>query len=462
MMIQPERIEHLNRTPPRRGRYVLYWMQASQRAACNHALEYAVEQADELGVPLLAAFALTDDYPDANARHYAFMLEGLSETQAALAKRGIRLVVRRGEPPEVVRELAEKAVLVVTDAAYTDVPRRWRRDVARAAGCLVVQVEADVVVPVAVVSDHREYAARTIRPKLHRHLDDYLEPLEERALERDSLDLAADGLDLADPYAVLETLDVDRGVAPVPQHYRGGTGEALRRVEAFVGGDLRRYHTHRGNPAVDAQSHMSPYLHFGQISPVQVALAVKQNGRRTIPDEAREAFLEELIVRRELGVNYVHMTRNYASWRALPAWARGTLDAHRGDRRPAIYTMRQLEAADTDDAYWNAAMREMVHTGIMHNTLRMYWAKKVLEWTRSPAAAFRRLLALDNRYFLDGRDPLSFANVAWCFGLHDRPWAERPVFGTVRTMTAAGLERKYDMAAYIRRVDARVNGKREA
>ena len=455
-MIDPERIEHLNSTPPRRGRYVLYWMQASQRAGWNHALEYAVEQANAQGLPLLAVFALTDNYPDANARHYAFMLEGLSETQAALAKRGVRLVVRRGEPLEVVTALAEPAAMVVTDAAYTAVPRQWRRDVARAVGCSVVQVETDVVVPVAVVSDHREYAARTIRPKLHRHLDTYLRPLAERTLRRDSLDLAADGLDLADPRAVLAMLDVDRGVEPVSQHYRGGTSEALRRLKAFVAGELRRYHTHRGDPALDVQSHMSPYLHFGQISPVQVALTVMRDGRRTVPHAARESFLEELIVRREVGINYVYYTPNYASWRALPAWARATLDAHRTDRRPAVYTMRQLEAAATDDPYWNAAMREMVCTGIMHNTLRMYWGKKVLEWTRSPAAAFRRLLALDNRYFLDGRDPLSFSNVAWCFGLHDRPWGERPVFGTVRTMTAGGLDRKYDMDAYLRRVDAMI------
>jgi len=455
-MVDPERIEHLNSTPPRRGRYVLYWMQASQRATFNHALAYAVERANERGVPLLAVFALTDAYPGANARHYAFMLEGLSETQAALAERGIRLLVRRGEPPAVVSALAADAALVVTDAAYTAVPRRWRRDVARAAPCRLTQVEADVVVPVAVVSDHREYAARTIRPKLHRHLDEYLKALEEPTLKRDSLDLAADGLDLADPRAILARLEVSRDVAGVWQHYRGGLSEALRRLEAFVGGDLRRYHTHRGDPALDVQSHLSPYLHFGQISPVQVALAVRRGGRRTIPDAAREAFWEELIVRRELCINYVHYTADYASWRALPGWARGTLDAHRRDRRPAVYTMRQLEAAETDDPYWNAAMREMTHTGIMHNTLRMYWGKKVLEWTRSPAAAFRRLLAMDNRWFLDGRDPLSFANVAWCFGLHDRPWAERPVFGTVRTMTAGGLERKYDMDAYIRRVDAMI------
>ncbi|NLF30945.1 MAG: deoxyribodipyrimidine photolyase [Planctomycetes bacterium] len=461
-MIHPERIEHLNSKPPRTGRHVLYWMQASQRASWNHALELAIEQANQRGVPLLAAFALTEAYPEANARHYAFMLEGLSETQAALARRGVRLVVRRGEPAEVVAALAEGAALVVTDAGYTAVQKQWRRAAAAAVACRMTQVETDVIVPVAVASDHREYAARTIRPKLRRHLDACLQPLAERTLRRDSLDLAVEGLDLADPAAVLAGLNVDRSVGPVTSHYRGGPAEAQRRLRAFVAGDLKRYHTHRGDPGVDVQSHLSPYLHFGQISPLQIALEVRDSGRRGVPEEAREVFLEELIVRRELCINYVHTTPNCASWRALPAWARATLEARRTDRRPAVYTTRQLEAAETADPYWNAAMREMVHTGIMHNTLRMYWGKKVLEWTRSPAAAFRRLLAMDNRWFLDGRDPLSYANVAWCFGLHDRPWAPRPIFGTVRTMTAAGLERKYDMAAYIRRIDAMVNGRREA
>jgi len=195
---------------------------------------------------------------------------------------------------------------------------------------------------------------------------------------------------------------------------------------------------------------MSPYLHFGQISPLEIALAVR---RSRVRDRAnKDAYLEELLVRRELAINFVFYNRRYDVYASLPRWARATLKAHRHDRREHVYTLRQLEAAETHDPYWNAAMTEMRLTGKMHNYMRMYWGKKILEWTRTPAAAFRRALDLNNRYFLDGRDPASYANVAWCFGKHDRPWKQRPVFGTVRYMNAAGLERKFDMDAYVRRV----------
>ena len=177
-------------------------------------------------------------------------------------------------------------------------------------------------------------------------------------------------------------------------------------------------------------------------------------------DADRRAYLEELIVRRELAANFVEFESRYDDYACLPGWARATLDAHRADRRPHIYTREQLESARTHDRYWNAAMREMRDTGFMHNYMRMYWAKKILEWSSDPAAAFRTVLHLNNKYFLDGRDANSYANVAWVFGLHDRPWPERPVFGKVRYMNAKGLERKFDMAAYLRAVDALIDAER--
>jgi len=195
---------------------------------------------------------------------------------------------------------------------------------------------------------------------------------------------------------------------------------------------------------------MSPYLHFGQIGPLQIALAVR--AARGLPKAAKDAFLEELLVRRELAINFVRYTPGYDRFACLPRWARATLKAHKSDRRERVYSLADLDAGRTHDPYWNAAMAEMRATGKMHNYMRMYWGKKLLEWTRSPRTAFRWMLELNNRYFLDGRDPASYANVAWCLGLHDRPWPERPIFGTVRYMNAAGLERKFDMQRYLDKV----------
>jgi deoxyribodipyrimidine photo-lyase len=233
--------------------------------------------------------------------------------------------------------------------------------------------------------------------------------------------------------------------------FRGGTGQARRRLRVFIAARLGGYAEQRGEPAAFQCSLLSPYLHFGQISPVEIALAVRGADRGT-PADSR-AYLEELIVRRELAANFVHYQPRYDDYASIPAWAWATLEAHRADRREHLYTRAQLEAARTHDPYWNAAMREMRVTGFMHNYMRMYWAKKILEWSAEPEAAFRTILHLNNKYFLDGRDPSSYANVAWIFGVHDRPWPERPVFGKVRSMTAQGLERKFDMAAYLRAVE---------
>jgi deoxyribodipyrimidine photo-lyase len=250
---------------------------------------------------------------------------------------------------------------------------------------------------------------------------------------------------------------LERSVTPV-RRFRGGTRAARERLGAFLESGLEGYAAGRSEPAAAQSSLLSPYLHFGQISPVEIALAV-----RTAPAGAaadRRAYLEELIVRRELAANFVNFAPRYDSYDCLPTWARATLDQHRADPRAHSYDRDQLAAAETHDRYWNAAMREMAHTGFLPNYMRMYWAKKILEWNLDPQTAFDTALYLNNRHFLDGRDPNSYANVAWIFGLHDRPWPERPVFGKVRAMSAGGLERKFDMAAYLRAVDRLVDAER--
>jgi deoxyribodipyrimidine photo-lyase len=449
--IDPARITALKPGEPPSGRaYVLYWMQQSQRAHDNPALEFAIRQANHLDLPVVVCFALMDGYPEANRRHYRFMLEGLVDTRALLARRRIQMVVHRGPPPDVVLALAAEAALVVCDVGYTRHQRRWRQAVSREAPCPVAAVEGDVVVPVAVTSPKAEYAARTIRPKLMRHLESFLRPCPRYRPKNGSLDLSLECLDLDDLDGLLDQLEIDQTVAPVTRFFIGGPSSAKRRLRHFLHHSLAGYATHRNQPQTDHVSAMSPYLHFGQISPVFLALKVRDAPRGTPED--RQAYLEELIVRRELAVNHIFYVPAYDRYTALPQWARRSLAEHRSDPRHFEYDRAALAAAATHDPYWNAAMQEMLVSGYMHNHMRMYWGKKILEWSATPEAAFETALYLNNKYFVDGRDANSYAGIAWVFGLHDRAWFERDIFGKVRYMAATGLERKCDINAYVEMV----------
>ncbi len=450
MPIQSTRIKTLNDADICKGDYVLYWMQQSQRAACNHALEFAVQQANKQDRMLLVAFGLTDDYPEANLRHYTFMLEGLKETRAALASRGIKMVLGQGHPPEVALSLSRQSSMIICDCGYLRHQRAWRREVAKQAPCPVVQVESDVVVPVEVVSEKAEYAARTIRPKIHRHLESYLVGLKQTIVKHQSLDLNVKGIDLNDIEQLVQNLNLDRSVAPVSDFFKGGTSQALKRFDGFIRQRLKYYDQHSNQPQTNDISHMSPYLHFGQISPLYLALKLSR-----APDSlkaVKDAYIEQLIVRRELAMNFAFYTSRYDGYACIPGWARKTLADHEHDTREYLYSRRQLENAATHDPYWNASMLEMKHTGFMHNYMRMYWGKKILEWSQTPQQAFRTTLALNNKYFLDGRDPNSYTGVAWIYGVHDRAWTERPIFGKTRYMAASGLERKCDIVAYVEKV----------
>jgi deoxyribodipyrimidine photo-lyase len=446
--IQESRIRHLNDREPVQGRYVLYWMQQSQRAQMNHALEAAVYEANARGLGVVAAFGLTDTYPEANLRHYTFMLEGLKETAETLEQRGIHMAIRRGSPPEVALELGRQAALIVCDRGYLRHQRAWREQVAHRAACRVIQVESDVVVPVEAATLKAEIGARTLRPRIHRRLADYLEKLPEAPVRVRDANRRPAGLDFGDVEAILKSLKIDRRVDAV-RRFKGGAAEAHRRFTDFLKHRLARYAVNHNQPQTDDTSAMSPYLHFGQISPLYMAL---EASTAAAPQEAKDAFLEEMIVRRELACNFTHFRADYDAYECIPGWAQQSLAEHRRDRRLHLYSARQLETAETHDPYWNAAMREMACTGYMHNYMRMYWGKKILEWSRSPEEGFATTLALNNKYFLDGRDPNSYTGVAWIYGVHDRAWPSRAVFGKVRTMVAAGLERKCDIHGYVAKV----------
>lgn len=451
MTIQASRIHDLNHLPPSSGIFVLYWMQQSQRAEYNHALEYAIEQANIQGRPILVLFALTDDYPEANLRHYTFMLEGLKETKQQLVSRGIQMVVRYGDPVQVVLDLGRNASMIICDRGYLSHQRGWRQKIAKKAACRVVQVETDAIVPIQEVSDKAEYAAYTIRPKIHRQLDMYLKELVPKIVSQSSLSIPVTGLELDNIQTVLDQLDIDRSVPAVPKFFKGGTSQAKARFKYFLENCFQRYVAHRNQPKTLDVSFMGPYLHFGQVSSLYLALKIKSC--QDSFEEAKESYLEELIVRRELAMNFVYFNPAYDSLACLPNWAKKSLDEHKKDAREFLYSKYVLENGQTHDIYWNAAMREMKISGFMHNYMRMYWGKKILEWSETPEKAYQTLTAINNEYFLDGRDPNSYAGIGWIFGLHDRAWFERPVFGKVRYMTASGLERKCDIKGYVSRIN---------
>jgi len=445
-MIQGERVKKLNTNEVQDGEYLLYWMQSSVRTTYNHALEYAVRESNKSSKPLIVFFGITPTYPEANLRHFTFMLEGLKDTKKAMLRRNIDLIIKKISPDLGAVKFAKKASTVLTDRGYTRILRKWRENVAGKIKCPLIQVESDIIVPVEEASEKEEYAARTIRPKIKKKLDKFLVPLKETKLN-DQYGEEFDSLNLSSPKELAKKLKVDQSVRPVSK-YKGGQTEAQKHLKIFLDEKLDDYHEIRNDPTKDFQSNLSPYLHFGQISPLEIALKVQGTD-----SPGKEAFLEELIIRRELAINYVYYNSKYDSYDGITDWAKKTLREHEDDPREYIYSFKDLELAKTHDPYWNAAQMEMVITGKMHGYMRMYWGKKILEWSKDPVTALNTALELNNKYELDGRDPNSYTGVAWCFGKHDRPWKERPIFGKTRYMNNRGLERKFDIEKYVEKIN---------
>lgn len=452
-MIQKERVKILNKNATQNRTYVLYWMQASQRMEYNHALDYAIQQANELNKPLVIFFGITNNFPEANERHYYFMLEGLKEVQHALQEKNTRMVIRHQSPEIGAVELSKQADLVVVDRGYLKIQHAWRNSVAERIDCPLIQVESDVVVPVETASPKEEFSAGTFRPKITKLLQNFFTPMVENQSKISSLNFDFDSIDISDVEKAIGSLNIDRSVKKVAD-FHGGTREAKEHLQKFIDRKLDRYSDFRNDPTLDYLSNMSPYLHFGQISPLYIALKVME-----AKSPGEETFLEEMIVRRELSMNFIFYNQNYDEFEGLPAWAKKTLIEHIEDPREYLYSQEEFEKAQTHDPYWNACQQEMMITGKMHGYMRMYWGKKILEWTKTPAEGIKIALYLNNKYELDGRDPNGFTGVAWCFGKHDRAWFERNIFGKVRYMNDNGLRRKFDADGYVRRVERLVNFK---
>ncbi len=439
------------------GRYVLYWMQQSQRVQYNHALACAIESSHAMGCPLVVVFVLTDGYPDANLRHYRFMLEGIRETAIELERLGIPFAVRIGVPEEIIADLAKEARLLVMDEGYLKTQRQWRRTIItrldETPGLAVHAVDTDLIVPVRVASDKTEYGAYTLRPKIRKLYQSFRDFKRLPKYHGGNFPIGSSH-DPKDTEGLLQKITIDRAIKESPI-YRGGYLEARRLLEDFINHKANDYER-SNDPALELTSKMSMYLHFGQISALEILERMFKAQSEGLIDEGLsfDGYIEQLLVRRELAFNFVWYHEGYDTFESMThPWAYETMDDHLEDFRPYLYERESLEQAKTHDPYWNAAMDEMRLTGYMHNYMRMYWAKKVIEWSLTYKEAFERIIWLNNTYFIDGRDPNSYTGVAWCFGRHDRPWTERQIFGKLRYMNDKGLERKFDIDAYVRRIE---------
>ncbi len=428
---------------------VIYWINRERRIADNWALLHAQQEAIARRVPLRVVFCLVPTYLDATIRQYGFMLRGLEQLAQAFATHGMAFDVLYGAPPEVLSAYYERHApsLLVTDIEPLRIKGQWVDAVRDRTTVPFVQVDAHNVVPLWIASPKQEYGAYTLRPKINRLLPTYL-------TEFPALDIhpypsiPERPFDLA---AAMATLRVDTSVGEVTS-FMPGERAATDALHRFVG-RLRTYDTDRNDPTKPAQSDLSPYFHFGQLAPQRAALEVNKavDADPTLRASA-DAFLEELIVRRELADNFTFYNPAYDRFEGFHPWAQATLNKHRADVRDYVYTADQWERAETHDALWNAAQREMMHTGKMHGFMRMYWAKKLLEWTSTPDEALAIGIYLNDKYELDGRDPNGYTGVAWSIGgVHDRAWVERPVYGQIRYMNANGCARKFDVKAYIAR-----------
>lgn len=452
-----ERVRYLNDRQPKSGaRYVLYWSQMNRRADSNHALAYAADVANRCKLPLLVYEAITCSYPYASDRLHTFMLEAVPETERRLRAKGIGYVFylrrRREDANDQLYRLAERAAAVVTDDYPTFIARSHNASVPGKIDVPYCVVDSSCIVPMAVL-DKREYAAYTIRPKIHRLLPQYLKPAPDVRVDRcfdqplPDFHTAVTDDNIA---GLVASCEIDHTVKPSIS-FRGGRVLAEKHLEQFLRNKLRRYAKERNEPSAHATSDISPYLHFGQISALEVALAAREYAEEHKLIAAE--FLEELIVRRELAFNFARHAANPESFAVLPDWVRATMAKHDGDRREHVYTREQFEHAQTHDPLWNATQKEMLLRGKVHGYYRMYWGKKIIEWSATHEDALRTMIYLHDRYALDGRDPNTYTNILWCFGLHDRPWTERPIFGMLRYMGYDGMRRKTNVEAYLREIE---------
>jgi deoxyribodipyrimidine photo-lyase len=423
-------------------------MSRDQRSRDNWALLFAKELALQQKVPLGVIFCLVPDFLQATIRHYDFMLRGLQETERNLAGKNIPFFLLTGSPEEKIPPFVKDshAGALVTDFDPLNIKKRWKRKILPHLEISFYEVDSHNIIPCWMASPKQEFAAYTFRPKVKKQLECFLDSFPPLQKHPYSWKQGGKRIDWEE---ARKSLKVDTNVPPVVW-IEPGEKNAKKMLRYFIRHKLASYNVQRNDPNLDALSNLSPYLHYGQISAQRIALEVRQAEG---PEEARDSFLEELIVRRELADNYCFYNKDYDNFRGFPDWAKKSLNEHRPDKREHVYPLASFENGSTHDGLWNAAQMEMVKTGKMHGYMRMYWAKKILEWTKNPETAQETAITLNNKYELDGRDPNGYTGIAWSIGgVHDRAWFSRPVFGKVRYMSFGGAKSKFNVDAYIAKV----------
>ncbi|MDQ1274873.1 MAG: deoxyribodipyrimidine photo-lyase [Euryarchaeota archaeon] len=463
LVVNPKRIRTLN--PGKSGDGpVVYWMSRYQRVKDNWALLFSRAIAKEAGVLVGVVFCLTDDFLGAGRRHYEFMLKGLQELEATLSRKKIPFFFLQGDPGQEIPLFVKKHRIgaLVIDFSPVRIKSQWTEKIISGISIPFFEVDTHNVVPCWEASQKQEYAAHTFRPKLYGLLPEFLEEFPELEPNSVTPKISTDtgmletllGIKETEIKAFLPQEITCKNNDPFfePGHFKPGEKAARKVMESFLADRLDSYSTLRNDPTKNMLSNLSPYLHFGQISAQRVVLEVEK--AKSNP-ESKKAFLDEILVWKEISDNFCYYNPGYDSFESFPAWARESLNAHRHDRRSHIYTLEEFEAGKTHDPLWNASQMELLRTGKMHGYMRMYWAKKILEWSESPEKALEIAICLNNRYELDGRDPNGYAGIVWSIGgVHDRAWGEREVTGKIRYMSYEGCKRKFDVKLYIAKYSA--------
>jgi deoxyribodipyrimidine photo-lyase len=449
--MNPQRIRQLNSTQQNfkneNGNPVIYWMSRDQRVHDNWSLIFAQELAIQTKSPLLVVFGLTDKFLNASSDHYYFMLENLKSIEINLQKFDIPFLLLPVDSENFLSVFINKSDVqaLVTDFDPLKVKIQWKEYLLKQINIPFFEVDSHNIIPCRLTSDKQEYAAYTIRPKIKKLLPDFLDDFtktKKHPFKFVGKDILQDW-DLTYRYFGL------KNKMSISSTFISGEKNALSILKKFIKDKIELYPECKNDPNSDCLSNLSPYLHFGQISAQRVAQEIIKSD---INQKAKDAFLEELIIRRELSDNFCYYNKNYDNFNGFPKWSQNSLKKHIKDKREYIYSRDQFENSDTHDELWNAAQSEMVKTGKMHGYMRMYWAKKILEWSKTPDEAIESAIYLNNKYELDGRDPNGYTGIAWCIGgVHDRPWFDRKIFGMVRYMNFNGCKSKFDVERYIKK-----------
>lgn len=418
------------------GDNIVYWMSRDQRAEDNWALIYAQDIAIKQQKSISVVFCLYSDYPHAQKEHFDFMVAGLFECKKKLEEHNIPMHIINGDPVDIIPTYLKEtnASLLLSDFSPLKITLQWKDIINKTITVPHIEVDTRNVVPCFVASNKKEYGAYTIRPKIHRLLDSYLTDIP-KLIRHEINFMPKEGWD--NLFNHVRPNEYDLSIS-------SGTKAALKTFENFIERKLVNYDK-KNDPNSEVTSKLSKFLHFGQISSQRIAIEILNSG---IPDNG---FLEELIVRRELSDNFCYYEKNYDSFEGFPSWAQSTLRIHESDARQYLYDIFKLESSATHDDLWNAAQNQMRYTGYMNGYMRMYWAKKILEWTPNAVEAMKICILLNDKYLLDGRESNGYTGISWSIGgVHDRAWKEKSVFGKIRYMNYNGCKRKFDVDKYIK------------